>query len=313
MRQIQPTTRWPHPVRQENPLKAIRIMLAALALVPLTALPARASFHIMQIEQVIGGVDGDVSAQAIQLRMRTTGENFVSFGRLIARDATGANPITLIDMTTNVANNSGGSRVLACTSAMSPYLGGLVPDFVMTSAIPASYLTAGSLTWEQDPPSSIIYWRVSWGGASYTGSGSGSTTNDADGNFSPPFNGVLPSTGKQALQFKFAFNAPSSNNLNDYLGTTGAATFTSNSGTSATLQSVAGVGSDSEDGRLMLSVPAPNPVRSSMSYSVVMPRDARAQVRVLDVRGRIVRVLVNEGREFHGGRKTVEEPNASAA
>jgi hypothetical protein len=26
-----------------------------------------------------------------------------------------------------------------------------------------------------------------------------------------------------------------------------------------------------------------------------------------------VRVLVNEGRELHGGRETVEEPNASAA
>jgi len=31
-----------------------------------------------------------------------------------------------------------------------------------------------------------------------------------------------------------------------------------------------------------------------MSYSVVMPREGRAQVRVLDVRGRIVRALVDE-------------------
>ena len=40
-----------------------------------THVPASASdpsFHLMQIEQVIGGVDGDASAQAIQLRMRSS-------------------------------------------------------------------------------------------------------------------------------------------------------------------------------------------------------------------------------------------------
>jgi hypothetical protein len=33
--------------------------------------PALASYHFMQIEQVIGGVNGDSAAQAIQLRMRS--------------------------------------------------------------------------------------------------------------------------------------------------------------------------------------------------------------------------------------------------
>ena len=37
----------------------------------------------MQIEQVIGGVNGDTTAQAVQLRMRATGENFVAGGKLI--------------------------------------------------------------------------------------------------------------------------------------------------------------------------------------------------------------------------------------
>ena len=35
----------------------------------LGAPPADADFHLMQIEQVIGGVNGDTAAQAIQLRM----------------------------------------------------------------------------------------------------------------------------------------------------------------------------------------------------------------------------------------------------
>ncbi len=277
-------------------MKATRIVLAALAFATLLPQPARASFHLMQIEQVIGGVDGNAAAQAIQLRMRATGENQVQFGRLVVADATGANPILLIDVSAPVAVSAAGSRVLICTSAMSPYLGGLTPDFTMTNPIPASYLAAGTLTWEQDPPAvppASILWRLSWGGAGYTGTGSGATTNDADGNFNPPFAGPLPSTGKQALQFKFAFNALSTNNANDYALTAGPATFIRNNGGSATIQSVAGVGDGAPGGRLRLSPPAPNPVRGSMAYSIVLPRDGRAEVRVLDIGGRVVRSLVN--------------------
>ena len=50
-------------------------ILAALASLAL-ALPVQASFHLMQIEQVIGGVNGDTTAQAVQLRMRSFGGNF---------------------------------------------------------------------------------------------------------------------------------------------------------------------------------------------------------------------------------------------
>ena len=52
---------------------------------------AYATFHEMQIEQVILSVNGDTTAQAIQLRMRAAGQNFVS----------GANSLysTLLDST----------------------------------------------------------------------------------------------------------------------------------------------------------------------------------------------------------------------
>ena len=45
----------------------------------LVPLPAFASFHLMQIEQVIGGVHGDTSAQAIQLRIRFPGDTALEF------------------------------------------------------------------------------------------------------------------------------------------------------------------------------------------------------------------------------------------
>src|ERR1044072_3861709 len=73
---------------------------------------AHATFHLMQIEQMIVSVDGDTTAQAIQLRMRAAGQNLVSGGKLVVFDAAGLNPITLVDPTTNVTNGAVGDRVL---------------------------------------------------------------------------------------------------------------------------------------------------------------------------------------------------------
>jgi len=219
-------------MKPSMPIRAIAIFAALGAL---AAQPAAASFHLMQIEQVIGGVNGDASAQAIQLRMRSVGQNLVAASRLRCWDAAGANPIIVHNIAANVANGAAGARVLLATNAMlSQTTPAMVPDFVMTNPIPASYLAAGSLTFEDD--SGNIYWRVSWGGGSYTGSGSLLTTglggNDADGNANPPFASALPSTTLQALQFTGAANALSTNNAAQYAVTAGAATFVKNNGTS---------------------------------------------------------------------------------
>lgn len=198
-----------------------------LALVAGLAQPALGSFHFMQIEQVIAGVNGDLTAQAIQLRMRSGGQNLVAAARVRAWDASGANPVLLIDMTTNVANAVVGDRVLLATASFAANTTPpAVADFTM-NPIPASYLAAGSITFENNS-GAIIYWRLSWGGASYTGSNSGDLTNDADGNFGPPFGSALPSTTTQALLFPGAANAPSTNNAADYSITAGAATFRNN-------------------------------------------------------------------------------------
>ena len=65
----------------------------------------------MQIEQAIGGVGGDTSAQAIELRLRFPGETFLAAARLRAWDAEGANPVTLVDFTSGVPNGGVGDRV----------------------------------------------------------------------------------------------------------------------------------------------------------------------------------------------------------
>lgn len=210
------------------------LLAIAASLVPTGS--ARAAFHFMQIEQVICGVNGDTTAQAIQLRMRSSGQNIVSSARVVVVDAAGANPVVLENMTTNVSNSQSGRRILLTTPNFANYTNiPLVSDFVM-DPIPSSYLAAGQIRFTDD--SGTIYWSLSWGGSGYTGSTTGVAGvagNDSDGNFGPPVNGALPSTTLQALQFTGAANALSTNNLAQYAVTAGAATFINNSNTSFTL------------------------------------------------------------------------------
>jgi hypothetical protein len=193
------------------------------------ATPASATFHLMQIEQVIGGVDGDTTAQAIQLRMRSIGQNSVSLAKLVVFDATGSNAITILDLTSNVSNSAVGARILIVSSnffnSTSPMV---VPDFVLTTPIPSNYLAAGRLAWEQDL--GTIYWSLSWGGTNYTGPTDGSTLNDSDGNFGPAFAGPLPFTSTSALLFTNAASALSRSNIVDYVVTSGPASLTNNAG-----------------------------------------------------------------------------------
>jgi hypothetical protein len=209
------------------------LLLAAALLLPHRA---EAAFHVMKIEQIIGGVNGDTTAQAIQLRLRGSGQNFVSATRLRAVDATGANPVLLQDLTTDVGVGTLGSRILIATPNFADYTNvPITPDFIM-SPIPVSYLNAGQVRFENNA-GSLRYWLVSWGGAGYTGLQTGTTDNDANGNFSPAINGPLPSTSLQALLFtrSTAANALSITNLGDYTLTTGASTWINNAGATATL------------------------------------------------------------------------------
>src|SRR6188472_565247 len=137
--------------------------------------PLHASFHLMQIEQVIGGVNGDTTAQAVQLRTRAFGENHVAGAQLVVVDAAGNNPIVLITFPAGVNGAAAGSRILIATSSFSNYESTPIPaDFTMTNPIPASYLAAGRLRYEK---AGLVYWSVSWGGASYTGPNTGTIDN----------------------------------------------------------------------------------------------------------------------------------------
>lgn len=196
---------------------------------------AIANHHVMQIQLIIGGVNGDTTAQAVQLRQRFAGQNIVSAGRLKAYDANGLNPITLIDFTTNVPNAQGGDTILICTSAfLNKTSPATVADFIMTNPIPLSYLNAGKITFEFD--SGNIWWAVAYGGASYLGPNTLELTNDANGNAAPAFGTGLPTASTKALQYTGAASGASTTNLADYALTTGAAVVKNNARVSFTVK-----------------------------------------------------------------------------
>ena len=132
-----------------------RILTSIALALGLTATGAHAGFHVMQIEQIIGGVNGDNTAQAIQLRMRQSSQTVVSASSLWAADAAGANRVLVLNIAGNVSNGATGDRVLITSAAFNNMMilggnAGFAGDFTLTTAIPASYLSAGKLTFEQD-------------------------------------------------------------------------------------------------------------------------------------------------------------------
>jgi len=213
------------PSRRSVLVLAVLVALAAAA-------PAGASFHFMQIEQVSGGFCGSPHAQAIQTRMRAAGQNLTNGTVLIARDSAGNNPVTLLNVNANVANSAAGSRILFATPEWVSAAGGPTPDFILPNPIPASYLDAGKVTFGF---STTVYWSLAWGGANYTGPNAGAIDNDADGNFNPPFPGVLPHLGNDAVRFTGTAGAMSTNNAADYALSASPATFTNNAGSSSAL------------------------------------------------------------------------------
>ena len=172
----------------------------------------------MQVEQVIGAIDGDASAQAIQLRMRAADQDLVSLTRVRAWDAAGANPVLILDLISDVLNSPAGARILLATPAFTTAVQAITPafsaDFTMASPIPTSYLAAGKLTFEDN--SGTILWSIAWGGANYTGTNTGSTSNDTNGDFGPAFAQGLPMADRRGLLFQRAAGALSTTNAADY-------------------------------------------------------------------------------------------------
>lgn len=199
----------------------------ALAGLLLAASSAPAAFHLMQIEQVVGGHCGDPSRQAVQLRLRSAGQNLVAGHEVAVYDANGENRLLLLTFPSHVPNGGAGSRILLATAELAAATG-LVPDFLLAQRIPDVLLRAGKLAFEDTP--GAVLWSISYGGTRYLGDSTGLTTNDADGQFGPPTAFALPYNAARSLRFTGAAGDPSTSNAADYALSTGAATLTNNAG-----------------------------------------------------------------------------------
>lgn len=264
---------------------SIRAAIASLLVFSIVGV-ASASFHLMQIERLCVGLDGDTSVQAVQLRMRSSLQNFVSGTRLVVRNATGRNPVELISFPGNVVNHGAGVRILVGSAGFAA-VGG-TPDFVMTNLIPDSYFAAGSLSFENSLGTQVL-WRLSWGGAGYSGSTTGTLDNDADGQFAPNYGVALDPSAAFLVRFSGTETALSTNNLADYVTNAGtSATFTNNAGASFVLESAPtaspiGVGAGS---RILAA--APNPFGDHTRIHLSQERSGDVRVQVYDVQGRLV-------------------------
>ncbi len=268
--------------------RPLGLLLAACAVTLLLALPslARASFHLMQIERIIGGVNGDTTAQAIQLRLRADGQNFLNSdaggtqgpARLIAYDANGANPVTLLVFPNDVSNGRRGDRVLVASANFAQYTTPRIqPDFVLTNLIPASYLPAGRIVFADGVGN--VLWSVSYGGGSYRGPNTGLNLNDANGNFGPAFNGPLPSRFTVSLRFRGNSTDPSEANATDYRLTDESAEVKNNRNAESVLPALPGI--PLRPGRGRRRFPLPEFLRVHQRKLLPLPVPQRARLPVL--------------------------------
>ena len=216
-----------------------RVFHGALVLAGLLATaPAHAQYSHVQIEMVLGSVDGDVTAQAVQLRIAQAGDSSLAGMTVVACDSTGGNPVTVCTLPTSVSNGALGARVLLCSNGMLGRLAPFIaPDFMLSTPIPPSYLSAGTLYIDMPGDGMGPLWRLSWGGASYLGSGAVESINDPDGDCNPPYpNGLFGETG-QGVKFLFDPNTQSTTNASDYALDLGASQVWNNAGEKATVVS----------------------------------------------------------------------------
>jgi len=115
-------------------------LIAALVLLPI---PARATFHLASISEVMSGFGGDPNIQYVELRMDTGGQQFVSGARLVVFDAAGVRTDLVASTPSNVPFGVSQRKILYATTAFQAATG-LAPDFV----IPAGILTpTGMVCW----------------------------------------------------------------------------------------------------------------------------------------------------------------------
>lgn len=180
--------------------KAIRTVVAAGIL--LTCLSASAAFHLVEVSEVITGINGDTSLQAVVLRMQADGENSVDGITIQARNAQGTVTNTVFTFPVGASAQIVGladRRILIATPAFAQRTG-LTPDFTFAGGL---FAGSGQVTYTGAPDS------VSYG--NYTGPGAvGTPAVSAPGT---DLNSLhrIQNTGDNSADFALFDNSPVNN------------------------------------------------------------------------------------------------------
>jgi hypothetical protein len=116
------------------------------------------AFHLVEINKLLVGYNGNTSIQAIELKLITSGENFVGGAFLAVYDSLAAPVATLGTFPGNVANGLAGDRILCATAAFASAFS-ITPDLVIQPGIP---MVTGQVSFEKVgcPVNSLPYENI---------------------------------------------------------------------------------------------------------------------------------------------------------
>jgi hypothetical protein len=248
----------------------------------IVAAPARATFHDADIYEVIAGHEMDPLAQYVEIRMRSSGQQFVKATRLAAFDNTGNFIAVLLEVPADVCNDGAEMRWSMGTPTFAATTG-VTPDFLWDPVVAGMLGTSlGTVCWgapgtsAEDPP----MWAAS-NAANYTDCityGEGATAPagaPTDVTPQPPGDGNMQSLNRTTTPTFILANAtPTNNGCGSTTTTTstlpGASTTTVPGGTATTTTLPLGPGQLLSGTRLLLKTPT-NATKRSLSLTARDP------------------------------------------
>jgi hypothetical protein len=108
------------------------------------------AFHLVEINKLLIGYNGNTAIQAVELKLLSGGENFVGGAFIAVYDSLGDPVATLGTFPGNVANGVAGDRILCATAAFASAFS-ITPDLVINPGIP---MVTGQVSFEK--PGCII-------------------------------------------------------------------------------------------------------------------------------------------------------------
>lgn len=264
--------------------------LLAIGLLAGAAPPARAAFHLIEINKILTSYNGDATIQAVELRYLSGGQNLVSGMSIRSYDAAGTALATHGTFAVNLpASGAIADRKILCATAGFAATFGITPDLVLSAGLPVS---TGQVSFEE--PGCFVN-SVAYGDVSVLVSGSSAAP-------------ALPS----GLAYVLARTANNATNPFCPLAENAAARFAVRSGSNAApvpfsnnANTTVSVFSTVTAADQVLPAAGwrvyPNPFRESLRIEA----PGRGRVAVYDVRGGLVRALAS-GQEPFGGMRRLE-------